>query len=132
MYKDKEAQKEANRLASQRRRAKNRDSAILPEKQRLENAPGLTRMDDASHTHSVIPCESHTLTVTPSVIPTGDRKFYINELSNIDSNEPKTEPQRQHYIHKRNSETRARLRATSLCTLKAERQWIPVWREAQA
>ena len=70
--------------------------------------------------------------VRPSVRPDPVRKYYINELSSLDQYEPETEPQRQHYIHKRNSETRARLRATSLCTLKAERQWIPVWREAQA
>ncbi len=64
MYKDKDKQREANRKATQRYRAKKGDSALLGHKDGLKNARGLPVVDEVSDTHPVIPsCD------TPDVIP---------------------------------------------------------------
>ncbi len=59
MYKDKDKQREATREATQRYRAKNKDSVLSGQKQVSQNARGLP----------VIPEVGDTLSVIPDVIP---------------------------------------------------------------
>ena len=129
MYKDKEKQREANRLRQQRYKAKNNDSAVLAQKQVLEKASGLIVSPETGNAYSNAPLKVTPLVTPKEVTPTGDRKYYVNELSSIDTNEPRTEPNRQHYIVKRNAATRTRLAATPLAELIASKQFIPAWRQ---
>jgi hypothetical protein len=68
MYKDKDKQRQAVREATRRYRAKNKDSALSDQKQRLENAPECPVMDDLGDTQPVIPSECDTRD-THDVIP---------------------------------------------------------------
>ena len=64
MYKDKDKQREAVKVATQRYRAKTADSALSGSKDGLENARGLPVVGKLSDTQPVIPsCD------TPDVIP---------------------------------------------------------------
>ena len=68
MYKDKNKQREAVKLAVRRFRAKNNDSALSAQKQGLKKARGSLVSPEVGNTHPVIPSKCNT----PDVIPCGD------------------------------------------------------------
>ena len=61
MYKDKDKQREANRLANRRYRAKNKENVILDKKQGLENTPERPVTEELRDIHAVIPSKRDTV-----------------------------------------------------------------------
>lgn len=55
MYKDRDRQREAVKKATQRYRAKNKDTALLGQKQVSQNARGSPVLDEVGDTQPVIP-----------------------------------------------------------------------------
>ncbi len=95
MYKDKQKQKEANRLAKARFDAKNKDSAVLAQKQGLKNSVESSALNINSNTLPVIPSKvipgntlnSNTLTLDQIIaIPAIEAKQILRGWAQDKSN----------------------------------------------
>ena len=148
MYKDKAKQKEANRLAKQRNRAKNRalpENAVIEPKNNAQDYAGcnIPVIPIVSHTQNVIP-DSHTLTYNtngpagrPHRVSVPGDSDYVGVMSQdqagnwICKDPGIVELTDQDYISARNAATRERLKNTPIAELIASKVYIPVWRYAQ-
>jgi len=73
VYKDKDRQREAVKKATQRYRAKNKDTALSGQKQVSQNARGSPVLDEVGDTQPVIPkLQSYNPMMVGYVRPQGD------------------------------------------------------------